>query len=392
MLEERMRALVKKDIPIQVFEMIPSNATAFLKHHGNREIAAGDGLVEIFQIDRFAGLSPGTPLESTGQLKFFKLLDFQKMDGSIRIIGSAAPLKSPQSYPISELRLLEKCPGGWLWLPRGEVVKKILFEKIRPAGLDYISTPGVSEKELMACHGAYGKGSFEWIKKPLLGKGEELVDPSFGWTDRAYLPLTEENVISFLQNITKFLKIFTFDLEIVFMGKPVKMVRNALEKSELGFHTKWHTERGDSSAVVFLVEDNLGRKWEMSRLGWDKTTVVLSLFHSLERFVTLLVEKTKGKLPFWLQPEQIRIISMQPDYAREIKEALEEAGFRVGLDEEDELLAKRLQRALRERIPCCIVLGDREKKSKTITVREGNTTLNMNIEKLIDRLKPFENQ
>ena len=60
-----------KDLPFKQLDMMPANAAQFLKHHNNphaAEIVKGQpGIVEIIQLDHFAGLSPGTYLESSGE-------------------------------------------------------------------------------------------------------------------------------------------------------------------------------------------------------------------------------------------------------------------------------------------------------------------------------------
>jgi threonyl-tRNA synthetase len=127
------------------------------------------------------------------------------------------------------------------------------------------------------------------LKIDLGGEGTELLDPVRGSVDRVFLPGREESVISFLQIIAKFLKIFSFDYEVVIVGKTAKILREALEKLEL----ESSHERGEQPGIEFLISDALGRMWTGPRISYDEKTglVQLSLFHSLERFVALLLEK-----------------------------------------------------------------------------------------------------
>jgi len=312
LLEERMRGWIRKDLPFQQFEMMPANAAQFLKHHNNwhaAEVVKGQpGLVEIVQLDHFAGLSPGPTLETTGQIEFYKLASVQHNGSWIRLIGTAAfskeelkaQVKILKNLPnhlalVKEKQLLMPSEQGWIWLPKGEAFKKMILDKTVQlfSGIDLITTPAADEKELALCHAAYvktaGRGSAEVVKMSLGGDGFELVDTAEGVVDRLFLPKSEESVISFLQIITKFLKIFAFDYEVVIVGNPAKILREALKKTQI----KSSVASGEASGIEFLLSDALGRVWTGPRIFCDDKAglVGLSLFYSLERFIALLLEK-----------------------------------------------------------------------------------------------------
>ena len=411
LLEERMKGWIKKDLSFQHLEMMPASAAPFLKHHGNpgaaERVKDQPGIVSIVQLDHFAGLSPGPTLEKTGALEFFKLAAVQNHNGWIRLIGTAAfskdELKSRVEQCknllshlnlIEEMQLLAPCQSGWMWLPKGEILKKVILEKTFQlfSGVDPITTPALSEKDLIACHASYikafNRGSYEIVKISLEGEGIELLDPTQGVVDRVFLQASDENVISFLQIIVKFLKIFTFDYEVVIVGHPPKRLKEALKKLQI----KSSSENGEQSGIEFLLSDALGRMWTGPRIFIDEKSglVGLSLFYSLERFVALLLEK--GPLPLSLQPEQVRILSLQHEYAEEIRQALQKAGFRATVEKSDEALAGRLRRSLRERVPFSIVVGDREKKTQVMAVRmlESQESLTMDLETLMSRLRQLE--
>ncbi len=312
LLEERMKGWIMKDLPFKQLDMMPANAAQFLKHHNNPHAAdivkRQPGIVEIIQLDNFAGLSPGLTLDSTGEVEFYKIVTVQLNGSWIRLIGTAAfskdelkaQVKQCKNIPnhlvlVKEKQLLAPCPKGWLWMPKGEQFKKNILEKTFQliSGIDLITTPAVNDKDLILCHASYVKatkrGSAEVIKMSLGGNGLELVDTAEGLVDRIFLPGTEESVISFLQIITKFLKIFAFDYEVVIVGNPAKILREALKKSQI----KSSSENGEQSGIEFLISDALGRMWTGPRIFFDERSglVGLSLFYSLERFVALLLEK-----------------------------------------------------------------------------------------------------
>ena len=307
-----MKSWIKKDLSFKQLDMMPANAAQFLKHHNNRhaaEIVRGQpGIAEIVQLDNFAGLSPGPTLETTGGVKFYKIASVQHQGSWIRLIGTAAfskdelktQVKTLKNLPthlalVREKQLLMSTPQGWIWLPKGETFKKKILDKAFQlfSGIDLITTPAVDEKELALCHEAYvkatGRGSAEVVKMSLGGSGLELMDTAQGVIDRVFLPRSEESVISFLQVITTFLKIFPFDYEVVTVGNPAKILRGALKKSQI----KSSEENGEKSGIEFLLSDALGRMWTGPRIFCDDKAglVGLSLFYSLERFVALLLEK-----------------------------------------------------------------------------------------------------
>jgi threonyl-tRNA synthetase len=97
-----------------------------------------------------------------------------------------------------------------------------------------------------------------------------------------------------------------------------------------------------------------------------------STFGSLERVVALLLEKKGGWLPLWLAPQQVRILvasSKVSLYAKELYEALNVQGFRVVLESGEEKLRTRLYRAIVEKVPYIVLLGEREEKAKNLTIR-----------------------
>ena len=312
LLEDRMRGWIKKDLPFKQLDMMAANAGQFLKHHGNPHAAqivrSQSGIVQIVQLDNFAGLSPGPTLETSSEVQFYKIVTAQLHGSWMRLIGTAAfskdelkaQVKALKEMPshlslVKERQLLTPCPKGWLWLPKGEAYKKMILEKTFQlfSGIDPITTPALNDKDLILCRSSYvkasGRGSVEIVKMSLGGEGLELVDTAEGVVDRIFLPETEESVISFLQIITKFLKIFAFDYEVVIVGKPTRILREALKKLQI----KSSMESGEQSGIEFLISDALGRMWTGPRIFVDERmgVVGLSLFYSLERFVALILEK-----------------------------------------------------------------------------------------------------
>ena len=109
--------------------------------------------------------------------------------------------------------------------------------------------------------------------------------------------------------------------------------------------------------------------------GEKKTPVVLhrAILGSLDRFMAYILEETKGQLPTWLSPVQVKVIPVNPEYqgeyAKEVTEMLKENDIRAELDERKEKLGYRLREAQTEKVPFTVILGDQEKENATISYR-----------------------
>ncbi|MEA3295669.1 MAG: threonine--tRNA ligase [Patescibacteria group bacterium] len=116
-----------------------------------------------------------------------------------------------------------------------------------------------------------------------------------------------------------------------------------------------------------------------------------AILGSYERFLALLIEHYAGAFPLWLSPVQISVIPISEKnnkYANEIFKQLNENDFRCELKKENETLGKKIRQAQIEKTPYILIVGDKEQKSKTISVRErskgdiGTMKLNKFIEQI----------
>lgn len=106
----------------------------------------------------------------------------------------------------------------------------------------------------------------------------------------------------------------------------------------------------------------------------------------------VLIEHYAGAFPFWLSPEQIWIIPIginHQKYAIEINKMLQSLGFRVQVKDENETVSKKIRNGEIQKIPYLLIVGDKEIKSKSVSVRQrgkGDIGI-MKINKFIDFLK-----
>ena len=97
-----------------------------------------------------------------------------------------------------------------------------------------------------------------------------------------------------------------------------------------------------------------------------------ALMGSFERFIGILVEHYAGEFPLWLAPVQARVLPLadrHADYAREVAEALGDAGLRAELDDRTESVGRKIREAELRKVPYMLVVGDREAEQRAVALR-----------------------
>ncbi|MSR86036.1 threonine--tRNA ligase [Candidatus Woesearchaeota archaeon] len=92
-----------------------------------------------------------------------------------------------------------------------------------------------------------------------------------------------------------------------------------------------------------------------------------------ERFTAFLIELYKGKFPLWLNPVQVRILTVNEKnshFAREVMEDMKMNGIRAEIDERNESIGKKVRSAIVERVSYMVTIGDQEQEKKTLAVRD----------------------
>jgi len=125
------------------------------------------------------------------------------------------------------------------------------------------------------------------------------------------------------------------------------------------------------------VDFNLPERFELSYIGRDGREHRVAMIHrtvlgSMERFLGCLIEHYGGAFPVWLAPVQVVIIPIADrhlEYAREVESELNAQGLRIQLDERSERMNLKIRDAQLEKIPYMLMVGDKEVKSSTVTVR-----------------------
>ena len=144
--------------------------------------------------------------------------------------------------------------------------------------------------------------------------------------------------------------------------------------------------------IEFSLKDCIGRVWQLGTVQVDfsmpgrldaqyvaedgsrQVPVMLhrAILGSFERFIGILIEHYEGAFPFWLSPEQavvINITDSQAEYAQEVTKLLQNNGFRVNCDLRNEKIGFKIRGHSIQRVPYILVVGDKEKESRTVAVR-----------------------
>ena len=118
-----------------------------------------------------------------------------------------------------------------------------------------------------------------------------------------------------------------------------------------------------------------------------------AIYGSLERFIGILIEHKNGRLPTWLAPVQVRVLSFtdrNEKYAKKIIEQFKKKipNLRIDSDFRQTTIPAKVKDAELMRINYIIVIGNREEKEKTLAVRvRGNKKIkNFKIEEFIEKL------
>lgn len=161
--------------------------------------------------------------------------------------------------------------------------------------------------------------------------------------------------------------------------------------------------------IDFMATDAIGREHQVAtvqldfvqpeRFGLEYTDeagemarpvmIHSALLGSIERFLSVFIEHTAGWFPFWIAPEQVRILTINntvEDYVDEITSVLKTVVLmrpikynevRYTTDMRNESLGKKIRDATVVKIPVQIIVGPRDKANRQVSVRtqQGETTV-----------------
>ena len=123
----------------------------------------------------------------------------------------------------------------------------------------------------------------------------------------------------------------------------------------------------------------LPERFDLTYVGEDgekyrPVVIHRAILGSSDRFISFLIEETKGHFPVWLAPTQVKILPMgdnQLEYAKEIQRRLIKENIRVELDSRSEKIGYKIREAQLEKVPYMLILGQKEVDGNLVGVRSS---------------------
>ena len=192
-----------------------------------------------------------------------------------------------------------------------------------------------------------------------------------------------------------------------YIGDPEmwEKAQNSIQKMAEKFKMDYFIGLGEAAMygpkMDFMAEDALGREWQLATVqldyamperfgleytaadGTKKTPIMIhcALIGSIERFLSVYIEHTAGWFPFWMAPEQVRVLTVNEaanDYADKVEEILKKivlndpiknSELRYSVDNSADSLGKKIKRATEYKIPALLIVGPKDAENGEVSVR-----------------------
>ena len=141
----------------------------------------------------------------------------------------------------------------------------------------------------------------------------------------------------------------------------------------------------------------LPERFELEYIGEDgakhrPVVIHRAILGTSDRFISFLLEETKGALPLWLSPVQVKVLSIADrhiEYAKKVVSKLASENLRVELDDRSEKIGYKIREAQLQKIPYMLIIGDKEVEQNQVGVRsrsDGDIGA-MSLEDFISKIK-----
>ncbi|MCF7885291.1 MAG: threonine--tRNA ligase [Candidatus Marinimicrobia bacterium] len=172
---------------------------------------------------------------------------------------------------------------------------------------------------------------------------------------------------------------------------------NALKSSLDDLKIEYQIDEGEATfygpKIDMKIRDSLNRDWQCTTIQFDfnlaerfnmeyvdsdgerKQPYMIhrAILGSLERFLGVLIEHTKGNFPVWLAPVQVAVLPIsdtQIEEAQKVHKELQKHGIRSELNTTSEPVSAKIRKAETDKIPYMFIIGDREIENETVSVRK----------------------
>ncbi len=186
---------------------------------------------------------------------------------------------------------------------------------------------------------------------------------------------------------------------------------NAMREHEI----EWEDAPGEGAFYGPKIEcslaDSLGRIWQCGTFqvdfsmperldaqfiaedGSKQMPVMIhrAILGTFERFMGILIEHYAGKMPLWLAPTQVVLMTIsekQHEYGAKMYEILQKNHIRANFDLRNEKIGFKIREHTLQKVPYLVVVGDKEVEGNLVSVRsrDGTDLGQMTIDAFCERL------
>jgi len=191
-----------------------------------------------------------------------------------------------------------------------------------------------------------------------------------------------------------------------------KALENVLKKRNIDYQVNEGDGAFYGPKIDFHLKDSLDRSWQCSTIqldmalperfdltymdkdGKEKRPIILHrvIYGAVERFIGIMTEHLNGKFPAWLNPVQVKVLTINDscnEYADGIVETLISNGFRVERDYRSETIGKKIRDAQMNKVNYILTIGEKEVEAKNLAVRDRNNEnkFGVSVEDFVAQLK-----
>ncbi len=234
----------------------------------------------------------------------------------------------------------------------------------------------------------------------------------------------DEELARFCQRLPPFYRRFGFeDVRVALSTRPERRVGDeagwdwaeaALRRAAQALPLPFSLQPGEGAfygpKLEFSLCDRAGRIWQCGTIqvdfampegfdlsyvdsgGHKRRPVMLhrALYGSLERFLGVLLEHHGGALPAWMYDELVWILPVEAEqhgYAQELRVALGGLGVGARVLEAQQRLGARVSAARQAAAPFVFVVGPREQRSRSVSVRCREGERACGLSEALDRVR-----
>jgi len=134
-------------------------------------------------------------------------------------------------------------------------------------------------------------------------------------------------------------------------------------------------ENADRYGIEFVDENN-NKQHPIILHNSPSGAIERIIYALLEKAAKDIKEGKKPEFPLWLAPTQVRIIPLKEefnDFSETLADKISITNIRVDIDDRNESIGKRIRDAEKEWIRYILVIGEKEKNSENLSIRDRKT-------------------